>query len=307
MKLILSQAVLMTSLITFNACQNNQSNALIESEAQAVDVDTTPVEQLISTGSNYQWYSNDQYLLGLKDRDGNILVEAQFDCVGGFYDGWAAVWNSEFSGFCDTLGNLESLPPGLQFATYFSEMGGGYYFENEGDNHYVIVNETKDKYGFINSDKKIIVEPKYDHVFNFREGLAVVSMNSLYGYIDTNGVEIIPIQYRDAKSFSEGLAGVQDTSTYQYGFINSKNEVIIEPMFYSVTEFVGGFCIITATSDSQLSFINKKGNIVIEGPFEDAQPFWSETTLVQKNGKCYYINKKGKKTEDADCDGFLGC
>lgn len=304
---MISQAFLMTILILLNACQNSQTSTEKSSETEQVSVDSSLTSNEPINTFRYQWYTNDEYLYGLKDDQDNILVEAQFKCVGGFHNGWAPVSGDNFNGFCDTLGNLESLPPGKLFYTYFSEMGGGYYFENEGDNHYVIVNETKDKYGFINSDKNIIVEPKYDQVFNFKEGLAVVSMNSLYGYIDTNGVEIIPIQYRDAKSFSEGLAGVQDTSTYQYGFINSKNEFIIEPKFNTVTEFVGGFCIVNATSDSQLSFINKKGAVVIEGPFEDAQPFWGETTLVQKNGKCYYINKKGKKTDDADCDGFLGC
>lgn len=285
-----------------------KSNSVSENNIQTENkiVDTTSVNQQTSPVINYQWFLNDEYLTGLKDGNGNILVEAQFNCVGNFYNGWAAVSSDEFNGFCDTLGNLESLPPGIIFATIYSDMGGGYFFEGRSENIYVVQEETSMSYGYVHCNKELIVSPKYDAVYEFSEGYAVVSLYSKYGFIDTNGIEVITPQYLDAKAFSEGYAGVKDSSGL-YGFINYKNTMVVNPTFYNVTAFQGDLCIVNLSSDGLISFIDKKGKVVIEGPFEEAHPFWNETTLVRKDGKCYYINKKGKKTENSDCTGFEGC
>lgn len=303
MKLQIHPSLILLVSLAWTACQNNGQNQVENN--QSTQLDSLVKEDNPGLGSTYQWFQNEEYLTGLKDAQGNILVDAQFNCTGNFYNGWAPVSSDNFAGFCDTLGNLESLPYGLKFATAYSELGGGYYFENQSERQYIITNKDQSKFGVVSVEKAIIVSCKYDEVQEFREGLAVVRLDTNYGYIDTNGLEVISLKYRHALSFSEGLAGVKSDSSL-FGFINKKDELIIEPKFHNVGEFSGGLCIIFS-AESKISFIDKNGNIVIEGPFEDAQPFWGESTLVQKNGKCYYINKKGKKTDDADCDGFLGC
>lgn len=297
-------SIIILVIIIFG-CKSESSEPSTEEEI------TEPTEELATeldeTIDQFGWYTGDNYLYGLKDNKGNVLVEPQFQNVGMFVDGWAAVFSEEFHGFCDTNGNLESLPPGLFFANYFSEMGGGYFFKGNTQNRYIITNSTETKYGFITENREIIAPCIYDYVEEFSEDLAVVKRDSLFGYINLKGAEVIQLKYEYAKSFKEGLAGVKQIDE-PFGFINTNGIYVIEPTFNSVDEFVNGLCFVYPIDQEGISFINKKGEIVIPGPFEMVLPFYGETTLVQEGEDCYYINKTGKKTEDGDCEDFyIGC
>jgi hypothetical protein len=48
------------------------------------------------------------------------------------------------------------------------------------------------KWGYCTPDKKVVVQPKYDKVNIFSEGLAAVRMGNKWGFIDSNGNEIVP-------------------------------------------------------------------------------------------------------------------
>ncbi len=65
-----------------------------------------------------------------------------------------------------------------------------------------------DKWGFSDSDKKFIIEAKYDNAYRFSEGLAPVKSNDKHGFIDKTGKEVIPLKYDRAYPFSDGLAKV---------------------------------------------------------------------------------------------------
>ncbi|APA52029.1 hypothetical protein BLD35_02145 [Campylobacter coli] len=47
--------------------------------------------------------------------------------------------------------------------------------------------ELNRKYGFMDKNGKIVIEPKFDGVGNFSEGLAAVGLNGKWGFIDKNG------------------------------------------------------------------------------------------------------------------------
>uniref|UniRef100_UPI001F31B696 WG repeat-containing protein n=1 Tax=Campylobacter coli TaxID=195 RepID=UPI001F31B696 len=47
--------------------------------------------------------------------------------------------------------------------------------------------ELNGKWGFINKSGKIVIEPKFDKVWDFREGLATVKLNGKWGFIDKSG------------------------------------------------------------------------------------------------------------------------
>ena len=78
--------------------------------------------------------------------------------------------------------------------------------------------EENGKYGIKDAtSQKIIVPAKYDEIYAFSEGLAMVGSGGKFGYIDKTGKEVIPIQYTEANPFSEGVAGVSDAGVW--GFI----------------------------------------------------------------------------------------
>lgn len=65
------------------------------------------------------------------------------------------------------------------------------------------------KYGFMGYGKKIIVNPIFEDVFVFSEGVAACKTNGLWGYIDSSGTWAIQPQYKTASTFNKGLAKVE--------------------------------------------------------------------------------------------------
>jgi hypothetical protein len=69
------------------------------------------------------------------------------------------------------------------------------------------------------------IEPQYDRVGDFHEGLAAVSKNRKWGFIDKRGKEVIALKYDWADSFSEGLVAVEKDG--QWGFIDKTGKEVI--------------------------------------------------------------------------------
>ncbi len=111
------------------------------------------------------------------------------------------------------------------------------------------------KYGFVDSNQSFVIEPKYDWVEPFVEGLAVVKLNGSYGFINELGIEIIPLKYKRAYSFSENVAGVK---------------------------FKGKF-----------GYIDKEGNEVIQFKYHDAHPFKNGWAYVRTGYRWFCIDKNG--------------
>ena len=63
---------------------------------------------------------------------------------------------------------------------------------------------------------EIIIEPQYEDAGMFFEGLAAVKMDGKWGYIDTENKVVIPFEYDYAGFFSEGYAVVGKNGTYSF-------------------------------------------------------------------------------------------
>ncbi|HNB24445.1 MAG TPA: WG repeat-containing protein, partial [Candidatus Melainabacteria bacterium] len=82
------------------------------------------------------------------------------------------------------------------------------------------------RWGYIDKTGKVAIEPKYDVVTPFSDGMAAVSTNGKWGYIDKTGKLVIPLDYDGAKEFSEGFAGVKEGNYWSY--ISKENKKIAE-------------------------------------------------------------------------------
>jgi len=93
------------------------------------------------------------------------------------------------------------------------------------------------KWGFINTDGKEVIAPKYDGtnghfggVYGFSQGLAGMKKGDKWGYITKSGKVAIPFVYDEIRPFTEGVAGVLKNG--KWGFINGANKTVI-PFKYS--------------------------------------------------------------------------
>lgn len=92
------------------------------------------------------------------------------------------------------------------------------------------------KYGYINLDCEFIIKPRYDNAKSFGDSeYAPVQINKLWGYIDTNGKKRVSPRFDDALPFSCGLAAVKENG--KYGYMDDSNEIVIKCQFDNAYPF----------------------------------------------------------------------
>ncbi len=118
--------------------------------------------------------------VGLMKRNGKIVIDAQYDHIGGFYDDIAVTINDEKEGLIDSKGNVIVAP---QFDDINSFHDG------------LAVIKINELYGFINTKGKIVINPIYKHAKKFCHGLALVEIDdNIVGYINKKGEIIYKMQ-----------------------------------------------------------------------------------------------------------------
>ena len=103
--------------------------------------------------------------------------------------------------------------------------------------------EKDQKYYLIDNKGKNIVEDSFDDAKIFNgEGYAAVKIGSKWGFINKDGEVVIEPMYEDARSFSNGYAAVLKNG--KWGFINSQNELAIDYQFQDAKDFNEGGCVL---------------------------------------------------------------
>lgn len=73
------------------------------------------------------------------------------------------------------------------------------------------------KWGFVNSDGTMAVQPMYEDAMSYSVGLAAVLQDGKWGYISSSGDERIPAKYEDCKPFTpNGIAAVKEDGVWKY-------------------------------------------------------------------------------------------
>lgn len=176
--------------------------------------------------------------------------------------------------------------------------------------------KVEGKTGFIDRTGKIVIEPKFDGVYEFSEGFAAAYIGKGQfdeGYIDETGAIAIEPKFNIASKFSEGLAWVgidpnrkpykigtltlytsQSSHSFDYniGFIDKTGKWLTEPVYTFARDFSEGLAAVR-TKDNKFGFIDKSGKLKIEAKFDWAESYSNGLAAVYVNGKHGYIDKEG--------------
>ncbi len=164
------------------------------------------------------------------------------------------------------------------------------------------------KWGAIDNNGNLIIEPSFKNKLIFNPDLALASRYGAWGYIDKTGSWVISPKYEDALNFHNGLAAVKLDN--KWGYIDDLGNWFITPRYYGVLCHDEGYVSTNyfCTSDfhegmaavyydiQQEGYIDLKGNVLVKGDFwlTDLQRFSEGLAAVKKNGKYGYINKRGQ-------------
>jgi hypothetical protein len=123
--------------------------------------------------------------------------------------------------------------------------------EHKIHNHKVSNQHT---YAYIDKTGKVaIVLPDYDAIGSFSEGLAAVWLEQKgWGFIDKSGNLKIQPQFEKMLDFSDGLAGIKIDG--MWGFIDKSGTIVIKPQYERVNQFSEGVAVVvrgTSTHPSQ--------------------------------------------------------
>ena len=128
---------------------------------------------------------------------------------------------------------------------------------------------------------------EYDSDFN--EGFIRVMKEHKWGFVDKNGQIVIEPQYVNAGDFSEGLARVKRDENWFY--VDEKGQLICSGNFEEAQDFQDGLARVKI--NGLWGLIDKNNKIITMPQFEGIGPFREGLALILKNGKVGYVNTKG--------------
>jgi hypothetical protein len=207
--------------------------------------------------------------VGFMDRTGKIIIPPTYDDAQSFSEGLAAVKLNDKYGYIDKSGKM-AIPFQFKDAGSFHEGLACVTFNGE-QRSYI---ET--------SGKPVINEEELDIGRPFSQGLAAVrDKKNKYGFIDRTGKLVIQPQFDRVGDFSEGLAAVMPVIDAHWpgnlAYINPKGEIVIQSMSTNLSSpdkvdwdlhnyrFCGGVAMVSAGNeadeDAQV-YINQEGKII---------------------------------------------
>jgi len=146
------------------------------------------------------------------------------------------------------------------------------------------------KAGFIDSSGRLVINPQFEEVGFFSEGLCPARRGPLWGYIDQTGRSLIQPQFDEAGFFSEGLAAVSVKG--RMGYINRAGVRVIAAAFEEAGPFQEGRARIKLAG--RWGYLDLKGNRIGPTGYEEARDFFGGLAAVRMRGQWGYIDKEGK-------------
>ncbi len=167
-------------------------------------------------------------------------------------------------------------------------------------------------WGFINKEGKFVIEPKYEEVGDFSEGVVFAKLpEESFGlnsnsqvYINTLGEVIFQTNFEVAFQFSEGVALAQDAGMVylvdgngQIRKLFDMDTFLLEP---ENPKFSAGLLAIQGVEAGKYGYLDMNGKLVISPRYENATSFsdgLARVTIIEKGREMLgFLDVEGKFT-----------
>lgn len=210
---------------------------------------------------------------------------SRFENAHRFSEGLAMVCIGEKAGFIDKTGNV-IIPPNYN-------MLGGYMFNCDSDYGFyeglaaVSVGQYPNvRYGCIDQAGNFVIQPQFECIWRFSEGLAPFSSGGRWGFIDKTGRVVVHPEYEYVSCFSEGFSAAR-IGWEKCVYIDKTGKIVFEKTKNLVPSWDEGFPMGRAK-------------------FSWAMNFHDGLARVECFGKYGYLDKTGrlKRVKATNIDDF---
>ena len=161
------------------------------------------------------------------------------------------------------------------------------------------------KFGLVNSKGEYIVDPIYDYISEFSDGMATFFIQDItgivkIGYFNNKGevvIEPLPADlqlnsgYSYDYNFYNGIAMYRQPKTYKYGYIDKTGKFIIEPIYEWAGPFKGKLAPVTI--GNKYGYIHTSGTLVLPYKYTFAEVFSDGLAAVYNGTSWGYIDETG--------------
>ncbi|MCU0445986.1 MAG: WG repeat-containing protein [Microscillaceae bacterium] len=158
--------------------------------------------------------------------------------------------------------------------------------------HGIAVVVSGGKYGYINQKGFELVEPKYDYAEEF-DGveLARVRTRDKVGFVNKTGEEVIPLKYRYVERFNKGLAHARMIDGEQF-YIDRQGKHVCDIL----DAYRDGMARVRL--GNQVGYVDTEGRVAVPIVYSYGTHFRDGVAEVKKGEKHFFINKKGDCVKD---------
>lgn len=208
---------------------------------------------------------------GYIDKKGTLVISPQFEYKGNFKNGFAVITQKDLTTVViDTNGNrlLEFKGNYPKWITERTDPSHDYSYSFS-NNRLAVFDTTTKTYGFVNKSGEWIINPQFNHVSDFSDGLAAV------GFWDNDPNKSLATH---SEEYYEYLASIK------WGFIDTNGTMVIDTQYREVSTFNMGICLVDG------KFIDKKGNEINPDTVTDQNLF----CRLQSENSSFHYQKGGK-------------
>ena len=214
-------------------------------------------------------------LYGYLDKNGNVVIEAQYDLAGTFHDGYAvAIPNYKEKNYTQVIINKK----------------------NE-----ISFSVKKEKYDLA----FVYKEGKFAAIKN------TASDDPLITYLNQKGDEVLkPMTgYSLADSFKDGFSIVSSyddsQNSWESGVINANGEEVIRKGKYSRIRNLGEGLFLVMKSDEKIGIVDKEDNLVVPFEYTDGCSLKLGDFFILQSGKyCLLVNRKGEEVKKSEFTSY---
>ncbi len=255
-------------------------------------------------------YINDysEGLASAREENGTVVLNSEGDVLSqpypyiGDYKSNRAVYaiqaqnHTYLYGYLDETGKT-AIQPAYESAGSF-----------EGDR--AVVKLPGKEYALIDKNGKIIKTLPYQYVMGISDGMMAFKMDAdgKFGYLNSNGSIAVQPSFLEAQDFSGGTAVVnaaKDYVVHQIGLIDKKGKYLIKPQYSEILQLGEGMVALGIAADANNPFAGSKfalatqeGTILTDFMFYNIKPFKDGAASVYDKVNVYFIDKTGNRIAD---------